>query len=66
MILMRKEHVDAGEWHDWYAWYPIFVESGECRWLENVQRKQQEEEIGLIDAWATHSVFVWKYRACQF
>lgn len=31
------------EWHEWFAWYPIWVSTGECKetriWLERVQRK---------------------------
>jgi hypothetical protein len=42
---MRKKNqwVDKYEWHDWFAWYPIWVKTGECKetriWLERVQRK---------------------------
>lgn len=31
------------EWHEWFAWYPIWVTTGHCKetrvWLEKVQRK---------------------------
>lgn len=26
-------------WHKWFAWYPVRVGSGDCRWLEYVERK---------------------------
>lgn len=26
-------------WHTWFAWTPVVVEDGSCRWLENVWRK---------------------------
>ena len=28
-----------GEWHRWYAWHPVKLESGQCAWLETVERK---------------------------
>jgi len=24
--------------HKWFAWYPVWVASHDCRWLENVER----------------------------
>lgn len=29
----------VGQWHRWYAWYPIRTGNEECRWLEWVERK---------------------------
>ena len=26
------------EWHKWYAWYPVGVETHDCRWLEGIER----------------------------
>lgn len=31
--------VDKTQWHDWFAWYPVRVAEGDCRWLETVERK---------------------------
>ncbi len=32
------------EWHAWFAWHPVRLgESHECRWLEYVARKGQQE-----------------------
>jgi len=25
-------------WHRWFAWFPVRVGSGDCRWLETVER----------------------------
>jgi len=27
------------QWHLWFAWYPVKVADGDCRWLERVWRK---------------------------
>lgn len=26
------------EWHPWFAWHPVRIGSGDCRWLETVDR----------------------------
>ncbi|MDR5008266.1 hypothetical protein RGK87_04490 [Agrobacterium fabacearum] len=26
-------------WHRWFAWFPVRVSSGECVWLEYVERR---------------------------
>ncbi len=30
-----------GEWHRWFAWHPVRVDTRECRWLEVVERKSK-------------------------
>lgn len=27
------------DWHEWYAWRPVKVARGDCRWLEVVERR---------------------------
>ena len=27
------------QWHQWFAWKPVSVGEGDCRWLEVVERK---------------------------
>ena len=27
------------EWHDFFAWMPVRIGSGDCLWLETVERK---------------------------
>lgn len=31
------------EWHDWFAWHPVRVATGDCRWLETVERRIERE-----------------------
>lgn len=36
-------------WHKWFAWRPVRVGSGDCRWLEPVERRAKGvHEAGLI------------------
>ena len=27
-------------WHRWFAWYPVFIGTGDTRWLETVERRR--------------------------
>lgn len=27
------------QWHPWFAWHPVRIGSGDCRWLETIERK---------------------------
>ena len=27
------------KWHKWFAWRPVRIEYGDCRWLEYVERR---------------------------
>ena len=27
------------KWHPWFAWHPIKIADGDCRWLETIERK---------------------------
>lgn len=42
---------DMYEWHEWFAWYPIWVNTGRCKgtWIfwEKVQRKRQGSYAGI-------------------
>lgn len=38
---MEEKRKKKFEWHTWYAWYPVSVRMGECRWLETVQRRRK-------------------------
>jgi hypothetical protein len=33
----------AFNWHPWFAWRPVKVDSGECRWLEWIERRRKED-----------------------
>ena len=38
----REPRVDQKKsWHVWFAWYPVKVGPGDCRWLEKVERRGQ-------------------------
>ena len=38
--LTYAEKVRAqAEWHRWFAWRPVRVDSRDCRWLEYVERR---------------------------
>lgn len=28
-------------WHRWFAWFPVRIAHGDCRWLEFVERRAQ-------------------------
>lgn len=39
-----KFNCDSGKerkmtWHIWFAWFPVRVAKGDCRWLEKVERR---------------------------
>lgn len=35
----RKDYIKRmGQWHRWFAWYPVRVGENDCRWLEFVWR----------------------------
>jgi hypothetical protein len=41
-----------GEWHPWFAWYPVRIAPGDCRWLEFVARRMFREDT-IYDTWIT-------------
>jgi hypothetical protein len=49
-------HEARKQWHEWFAWHPIFIEH-ELVWLETVERKRcYPEHVSLyITPW-------WRYR----
>lgn len=57
---MRKQtkEKDSREWHDWFAWYPIWVSTGHCNgtWIfwERVQRKYRTS-YGGVDIYIRNS-----------
>jgi hypothetical protein len=30
-------------WHRWFAWYPVRISDNDCRWLETVDRRGNQE-----------------------
>ena len=50
------------EWHPWFAWAPVRVSSGDCRWLEWIERKANTyRQHGQLIQCVYHDP--WKYRA---
>lgn len=35
----EERFANLTRWHRWFAWRPVRVKSGECYWLEWVERK---------------------------
>lgn len=56
----RAEKTAAKEaWHEWFAWFPVRVYSGDCRWLETVARK------GVFNPDYSHYYWTWTYKALR-
>ena len=54
----EKSLSDVVVWHRWYAWFPVKVAEGDCRWLEVVERRRVVYRLDptyLAD-------YGWKYR----
>lgn len=41
-----EERVAARKWHRVFAWSPVRIASGDCRWLEWVERRTRRTEYG--------------------
>jgi hypothetical protein len=53
-----EKNLAKQKWHAWFAWRPVRVASGDCRWLETVARKGRYH-YGMI----VYSPWDWKYAA---
>lgn len=47
------------EWRPWFAWYPVRISGGECRWLEYVERRAKRVAVGMF---LEHVPFEVEYR----
>lgn len=47
------------DWKPWFAWFPISVAEGKCRWLEWVERKRRFYWFPDVK---TLWIFGWEYR----
>jgi hypothetical protein len=45
---MRWKPKDKTLWHEWFAWYPVYVSNTEIAWLEKVQRRLTYLWEGII------------------
>lgn len=52
----RKRGKRLDIWHRWFAWTPVEVAHGDCRWLEWVERKGEHFGGMGADWWQ------WEYR----
>lgn len=43
-------------WHDWFAWYPVKISEGDCRWLETIEVRADVSGSGRY-------IWGWSYRA---
>jgi hypothetical protein len=42
---IKKSPIDITEWHDWYAWRPVWLdEERTWVWLERIERKLYRRE----------------------
>jgi hypothetical protein len=47
MIIRKLDYIRSkqaklqkyGQWHDWFAWYPVRIDESRIVWLETVKRK---------------------------
>lgn len=51
----KKERLE--KWHLWFAWHPVRLHEGDCRWLEFVERK------GSFASFYDTCEWNWEYRA---
>lgn len=63
MPKMKGGDVNKSDWHDWFAWHPVFVDNErggtDFVWFETVQRKLY---YGMPDGpWDAPSEY-WEYR----
>ncbi len=40
----KRKKARLEDWHYWFAWRPVRLNTGECCWLEKVRRKGTFEE----------------------
>jgi hypothetical protein len=57
--LEHKRYLEG--WHDFFALWPRQVASGDCRWLETIERKGERHRY--YDSWGMAGyVWTWEYR----
>lgn len=38
-MMWKHVEVDYGQWHKWFAWYPVLTQQGMWVWMETVLRR---------------------------
>ncbi len=39
------------QWREWFAWYPVRVASGDCRWFETIVKRERWWASWGEDGW---------------
>ena len=63
---LREVARAARDWHKWFAWFPVRVGKGDCRWLETVERRFPDAQVFRLYGGGGPIEFVFgapKYRA---
>lgn len=66
-----KSFEESKQWHKVFAWWPTRVASGDCRWLEYVERRNRNKTTDTIDIYflftycAPATIWSWEYRAIK-
>lgn len=56
----------SDQWRRWFAWYPVQVVLGDCRWLEIVERRKKPWPADYASRAALYGFDpVWQYRAIE-
>lgn len=48
-IQVQMRRISLCEWHKWFAWFPVKVDDGDCRWLEYVERRYRNAYFEWFD-----------------
>ncbi len=56
-VRWERRHKHLTNWHRKFAWFPVRVTEGDCRWLEYVERR------GVYYASPYAASWEWEYRA---
>jgi hypothetical protein len=58
---VRERILRLAKRHRFFAWYPVRISHGDCRWLEHVWRYRKSNKF-----WIRYSNrYEWEYRAIQ-
>lgn len=67
----NKAFEKSRQWHKVFAWWPIRIAAGDCRWLEYIERRNRTTSTGPADTeflfkyCAHHIIWSWEYRALK-
>jgi hypothetical protein len=58
----EEKHETRQQWHPWFAWHPVRVGTGDCRWFEYVDRKVSYSDFPFMSPFATWLSISKQYR----